>query len=66
MDQLRQLAGAAPCKFNEANVGAARGMLLGRLQWRWRGKRFRDNSSDIISLAEERDRILALVNNLIG
>lgn len=33
----------------------AGGMLLGRLQWSWRAKRFRDSRAQIMALAEERD-----------
>lgn len=42
---------------------AAGGMLLGRLQWRWQGKRFQNNADQIIAVAEERDRILGVVGN---
>ena len=41
------------------------GMLLGRLQWAWRGKRFRNNQDDIMSVAEERDRIQAVIDGLL-
>ena len=45
---------------------AAGGMLLGRLQWRWKGKRFRDNAGEIIAVAEERDRILGIVGSYVN
>ncbi len=41
-------------------------VLLGRLHWTWRAKRFRDSSREIMAVAEERDRVLELVVSLIG
>jgi hypothetical protein len=46
--------------------GGAGQVLLGRLHWTWRAKRFRDASQEIMAVAEERDRILGVVNSLIG
>lgn len=40
------------------------GVLLGRLQWRWAAKRFRDSRAAIMAVAEERDRILGVVEGL--
>lgn len=42
------------------------GVLLGRLWWDWRAKRFRDSRSEIMAVAAERDRILEVVQGLIG
>lgn len=41
-------------------------ILLGRLWWSWRGKRFRDNRMEIMAAAAERDRILDVVTSLLG
>lgn len=46
--------------------GGAGSVFLGRLQWTWRGRRFKDNRREIIAVAEERDRILAVVESLGG
>jgi hypothetical protein len=40
------------------------GVLLGRLQWQWAAKRFRDSRAAIMAVAEERDRILGVVEGL--
>jgi hypothetical protein len=40
------------------------GVLLGRLQWEWRAKRFRDSRAEVMAAASERDRILAIVRSL--
>lgn len=45
--------------------GGAGGIMLGRLQWSWQAKRFRDSRTQIMAVAEERDRILAIVRHLI-
>ena len=42
------------------------GVLMGRLQWEWRAKRFRDSRAEIMAVAAERDRILNVVNRLTG
>jgi hypothetical protein len=42
------------------------GVLLGRLWWDWRAKRFRDSRSQIMAVASERDRILEVVQGYIG
>lgn len=47
------------------DFSAAGSVLLGRLEWDWKGKRFRDSSADMIATAEERDRILGIVSPLI-
>jgi len=47
------------------DFGAAGSVLLGRLEWDWKGKRFRDSSAEMIAVAEERDRILEVVSPLI-
>jgi hypothetical protein len=41
-------------------------VLLGRLQWSWRAKRFRDPRAQTMAAAEERDRILNVVNQIMG
>lgn len=41
------------------------GVLLGRLQWSWRAKRFRDSRTEIMAVAAERDRISTLIGDLI-
>jgi hypothetical protein len=52
-------------KFGIEFVGPGN-VLLGRIHWTWRAKRFRDSSAEIMAVAEERDRILQGVNILIG
>jgi len=44
----------------------AGGVLLGRLQWTWQARRFRDSRGQIMAVAEERDRILGLIKGLLG
>jgi hypothetical protein len=46
--------------------GAAGGILLGRLIWNWKATQFRDSRAETIAIAEERDRILAVVKRLLG
>jgi hypothetical protein len=41
-------------------------VLLGRLHWTWKAKRFRDSSQEIMAVAEERDRILKVINGLVS
>lgn len=41
-------------------------ILIGRLEWHWRAKRFRDNRMEIMAVASERDRILEVLTNLLG
>ena len=41
-------------------------VLLGRLHWTWRAKRFRDSRQEIMSVAEERDRILSVVGAFLS
>lgn len=41
-------------------------MLIGRLQWSWRAKRFRDSRAQIMAVASERDRILGVVQELMA
>lgn len=52
-------------KFCIEFVGAG-GVMLGRLQWRWTGKRFRDPRELMISIAEERDRVLEVIEKAVG
>ncbi|MBR7837108.1 hypothetical protein KDL01_27775 [Actinospica durhamensis] len=52
-------------KFCIEFAGAG-GVLIGRLRWTWQSKRFRDSRQQIMAVAEERDRILGEVSNLIG
>jgi len=69
-----QVRAIAPAEYTDdrglgkfcIEFGAAGGMLLGRLQWRWQGKRFRKNQQDIVAVAEERDRILGVVSSIVG
>jgi hypothetical protein len=42
------------------------GILLGRLQWNWRVKRFGDSRAQVMAVAEERDRILEIVSGILG
>jgi hypothetical protein len=42
------------------------GVLLGRLWWEWRAKRFKDSRSQIMAVASERDRVLGVVQGLIS
>jgi hypothetical protein len=42
------------------------GVLLGRVWWEWRAKRFRDSRSQIMAVAAERDRILKLAQGLVS
>jgi hypothetical protein len=45
--------------------GGPGGVLLGRLQWSWRAKRFRDSRMEIMAVASERDRVLKIVEDLL-
>ena len=42
------------------------GMMLGRLAWAWRGARFRNNQEEIMAVAEERDRVLGYLGDLVN
>jgi hypothetical protein len=42
------------------------GVLVGRLWWEWRAKRLRDSRSERMAVASERDRILEVVQGLVG
>jgi hypothetical protein len=48
------------------DFAGAGNLLLGRLFWTWRGKRFRDNRNEIMAVAGERDRILETVGSFLG
>jgi hypothetical protein len=50
-------------KFCIEFIGAG-GVLLGRLQWNWRIRRFRDSRAIISTVASERDRIMKVVKAL--
>jgi hypothetical protein len=41
-------------------------LLIGRLQWSWRAKRFRDSRREIMAVATERDRIMGVIRDLVG
>lgn len=41
-------------------------VLLGRLQWSWRAKRFRDSREQVMAVATERDRIYNVIQGLIA
>ncbi|NKY08930.1 hypothetical protein [Cellulomonas hominis] len=43
----------------------AGGIFLGRLQWQWKAKRFGDSRPQIIAVANERDRILSVLQALL-
>mgnify|MGYP006953648088 CR=1 FL=1 len=45
--------------------GGPGSVLLGRLEWNWSGKRFRDNSELIMDTAVERDRFPAQVSRIL-
>lgn len=40
-------------------------VLLGRLYWSWRAKRFRDPRDEIMAVAGERDRIQGVIGDLL-
>jgi hypothetical protein len=50
-------------KFGIEFAGAGN-VLLGRVYWRWKARRFRDSREAIMAVAEERDRILAIIAQL--
>lgn len=72
--RFRQCRGFAPCEHTDhrgfgkfgIEFGGAGGVLLGRVYWRWKAKRFRDSTQAIMAIAEERDRILGVVEGLLG
>lgn len=41
-------------------------VLLGRLEWHAQGKRFGDSRPDIMAAAQERDRILGILQGILG
>lgn len=41
-------------------------VLLGRLHWTWKAKRFSDSRAEIMAIAQERDRVLAVIGSLVG
>jgi len=51
-------------KFAIEFAGAGN-VLLGRAQWAWKAKRFRDSSEHVMAVAEERDRILNVVQQFV-
>jgi hypothetical protein len=51
-------------KFAIEFAGAGN-VLLGRAQWAWKAKRFRDNREHVMAVAEERDRILTVVQQFV-
>jgi hypothetical protein len=68
-----QCRGFAPCEYTDdrgfgkfgIEFGGAGNVLLGRVYWRWKAKRFRDSSEAVMAVAEERDRILRVVSGLV-
>lgn len=40
------------------------GVFLGRLEWNWHAKRFRDSRAEIMAVADERDRILGVIQSI--
>jgi hypothetical protein len=72
--KFAQCRGFAPCEYTDdrgfgkfgIEFGGAGGVLLGRVYWRWKAKRFRDSTVAIMGVAEERDRILGVVEQLLS
>jgi hypothetical protein len=71
--QFAQCRGFVPCEHTDdrgfgkfgIEFGGAGNVLLGRVYWRWKAKRFRDSTEAIMAVAEERDRILGVVSGLL-
>jgi hypothetical protein len=71
--KFAQCRGFAPCEYTDdrgfgkfgIEFGGAGNVLLGRVYWRWKAKRFRDSTEAIMAVAEERDRILGVVSGLL-
>lgn len=71
--KFAQCRGFAPCEHTDdrgfgkfgIEFGGAGNVLLGRVYWRWKAKRFRDSTEAIMAVAEERDRILGVVRGLL-
>jgi hypothetical protein len=72
--KFAQCRGFAPCEYTDERgfgkfgieFGGAGNVLLGRVYWRWKAKRFRDSTEAIMAVAEERDRILGVVSGLLA
>lgn len=72
--RFSQCQGFAPCEYTDERgfgkygieFGGPGSVLLGRIYWRWKAKRFRDSRQATMTVAEERDRILGLVTPLLG
>lgn len=72
--KFTQCRGFTSCEYTDdrgfgkfgIEFGGAGGVLLGRVYWRWKAKRFRDSTQAIMAVAEERDRILGLVEGLLS
>lgn len=71
--RFAQCRAFAPCEYTDdrgfgkfgIEFGGAGNVLLGRVYWRWKAKRFRDSTQAIMAVAEERDRILGVVSGLL-
>jgi hypothetical protein len=71
--KFSQCRGFAPCEHTDdrgfgkfgIEFGGAGNVLLGRVYWRWKAKRFRDSTQAILAVAEERDRILGVVSQFL-
>lgn len=71
--KFAQCRAFAPCEYTDRRgfgkygieFGGAGDVLLGRVYWRWKAKRFRDSTQAIMAVAEERDRILGVVSGLL-
>jgi hypothetical protein len=72
--KFAQCRGFAPCEYTDdrgfgkfgIEFGGPGNVLLGRVYWRWKAKRFRDSTQAIMAVAEERDRILGVVAEHLG
>jgi hypothetical protein len=72
--KFAQCRGFAPCEHTDdrgfgkfgIEFGGAGNVLLGRVYWRWKAKRFRDSTEAIMAVAEERDRILGVASQFLS
>jgi hypothetical protein len=72
--QFAQCQAFAPCDYDDGEgqgkfgieFGGPGNVLLGRIYWRWRAKRFRDSRQEIMAVAMERDRIQREVEALLA
>lgn len=72
--KFAQCRAFAPCEYTDRRgfgkygieFGGPGNVLLGRVYWRWKAKRFKDSTREIMVVAEERDRIFNVVNEFLG